>query len=165
MVLIFPCTSQTESIFAPIYQSAGYVKEFYNKSHSSCVCSKLCLPSMSAAENVCYAVLKPFLLGEKFLKVELHLTKSFKFLLLASYLLPFLGSGWYCAKIIHSRKKIINFYPHFFLKWAIPGLFFIYLRLFKQPSIRFLQQICPSSIRRWDSKVNVNENITKAVFL
>ena len=37
---------------------------------------------------------------------------------------------------------------------AIPGLFFIYFRLFKQ-ALQFLQQInvkqCPSSIRHWDS--------------
>ena len=39
-------------------------------------------------------------------------------------------------------------------KWANPGLFFVYFRLFKQ-TIQFLQQInvkkCPSSIRRRDS--------------
>ena len=39
-------------------------------------------------------------------------------------------------------------------KWANPGLFFIYFRLFKH-TLQFLQQInvkkCPSSIRYWDS--------------
>ena len=47
-----------------------------------------------------------------------------------------------------------SYSPCFFLKWANPGLFFVYFRLFKQ-TIQFLQQInvkkCPSSIRRRDS--------------
>ena len=42
----------------------------------------------------------------------------------------------------------------FLKKWAIPGLFFICFRLFKQ-TLQFVQQInvnkCPSSIRCWDS--------------
>ena len=42
---------------------------------------------------------------------------------------------------------------YFFKKWAIPGLFFLYLCLFKQ-TLQFLQQInvkkCPSSIQCWD---------------
>ena len=42
----------------------------------------------------------------------------------------------------------------FFLKWANPGLFFVYFQSFKQ-TIIFLHQInvnkCPSSIRRQDS--------------
>ena len=41
-----------------------------------------------------------------------------------------------------------------FKKWAIPCLFFVYFRLFK--NITILEQInektCPSSIRCWDSK-------------
>ena len=43
---------------------------------------------------------------------------------------------------------------HCFLKWANPGLFFVYFHLFKQ-TLQFSQQInvkkCPSSIQSWDS--------------
>ena len=48
------------------------------------------------------------------------------------------------------------FLTYCFFKWAIPGLFFIYFRLFKQ-TLQFMQQIylkkmlCPSSIQRRDS--------------
>ena len=54
----------------------------------------------------------------------------------------------YTWKVTEKEFKIT------FFRWANPGLFFIYFRLFKQ-TLQFLQQInvkkCPSSIRRQDS--------------
>ena len=47
-----------------------------------------------------------------------------------------------------------------FKKWANPGLFLVYFRLFKQ-TLEFLQQIyvkkCPFSIRRRDSNPQLSD--------
>ena len=79
---------------------------------------------------------------------------------------------WHCCQMLFSFCyvakcwKISNWHnwshaeyslsiQHSFLKGAIPGLFFIYFRLFKQ-TLQFLKQIfvtkmlCPSSIKRRD---------------
>ena len=67
-------------------------------------------------------------------------------------LVLFYGPSWplFC---LFSFPSSTNRYDGFF-KWANPGLFFIYFRLFKH-ALQFLQQInvnkCPSSIRCRDS--------------
>ena len=52
-----------------------------------------------------------------------------------------------------SQGKLMLLLQEIFLKWAIPGLFFVYFCLLMQ-TLQFLQQInmkkCPTSMWRWD---------------
>ena len=65
-------------------------------------------------------------------------------------------------KLTNLRSRPNGDRDYFFIKWANPGLFFVYFRSFKQ-TLFFLQQInvkkmsCPSSIQHQDSNPRPSE--------
>ena len=73
-----------------------------------------------------------------------------------TYLPTYESPSMYCQEYLARSYSYI-----FFKKWAIPDLFLVYFRLFKQ-TIQFLQQIdvkkYPSSVRCWDLNPRPSED-------